>query len=620
MKVILNKLIYFSLLLFLHLSSLQAHADFFGDGNMDFEVSRDTIKNPNDTINSKSDFLPKLKEFLNLQKESINTDTLDSENDGKRFQSFEGLTIHSIRFIELDPFNVSIRDTVPKEGNFLTNTANSLHVNTHEIILKRQIYLKTGDILTQQSLLDNERLLRELPYIEDARIIVEKNTAVPGTADIIIITKDLWSKAFYLELKDVNAGKLAVFDKNIFGSGFEIQNIIHWRQHESKRWGYEAFYKNPNVLGSFINSNVYYLNVFDTESFGYSLERKFYTQDIKYAGGSNAYYLQSLMNVWLPDSGYFDAQSATTNYFDAWIGRSFLLKEKVQSNTANINLVIASRIITERFSDRPLVEENIYYRFHNKTLWLSSVALSKQTYFKSNLIYNFGRTEDIPRGYLINLTMGPEFGEFANRLYSSVSLAGGKFFYDHGYLYSRISFGTFFKSGGIAEQGVLDLKTTWYTDLMSLGRFNFRNFVDLNYMTGFNRFQDDKLFVNDEFGIRGFPNGNINGDQKLIIKLESDAFIPGHFLGFRVVAFGFSDIAFLGDKKVNIFDNKVFAGLGMGFRIKNERLAFPAFQLRFAFYPNLKDLSPQDMIRFMGEERFQPGGFNLEAPSLINFR
>ena len=48
-----------------------------------------------------------------------------------------------------------------------------------------------GDTISPLKLSDNERFLRELPYIDDARILV-----VPvsdNEADIIVITKDVYS-------------------------------------------------------------------------------------------------------------------------------------------------------------------------------------------------------------------------------------------------------------------------------------------------------------------------------------------------------------------------------------------------------------------------------------------
>ena len=547
------------------------------------------------------------------------SDTLSTEFSASRYLEYEGLKINEIRLVKLDPFNVSIRDSVRTAGSLLKRTANTLHVKTHDRIIEMQLLIKPGDKIDPRVLADNERLLRDLPFIQDALIKVEILQDNPEMADIIIISKDLWSKAFFLEMKDIHSGKLEIFEKNLFGSGLEIQNNIHWDPLKSEKIGYEAIYRNPNILGSFINSRIYYKNVFETESYGYRFERKFFTQDIKYAGGSDAYYLNTIRNVWHPDSGYIEYQ-INMKYFDAWAGRSFTIRNENSSLPGKLNLIIASRIIKEEYESRPDVSDKLFYQYHNKTLWLSSLALSSRSHYKSSLIYNFGRTEDIPVGFLTSITLGPEFGEFSKRVYTSLNLSGGNFLDEIGYVHAGIAFGGFHTPEGSFEQGLLNVDLSIFSNLIILGNFQFRNFFKLIYIKGYDRFNDEKVNINNSYGIRGFNQSSIFGDKKLVFNLESDAFLPINPVGFRFVAFAFADFAFLGDNHSHILSNDIFTGLGLGLRIKNERLAFPAFQLRVAWYPNLPGLSPSDFIKFLGEERFRPEQFILNAPSLSNYR
>ncbi len=68
---------------------------------------------------------------------------------------------------------------------------NSTHVNTNEKIIRKNLLFAAGDTISPLILSDNERILRQLPYIDDARIIV-----VPVSdeeADIIVVTKDVYS-------------------------------------------------------------------------------------------------------------------------------------------------------------------------------------------------------------------------------------------------------------------------------------------------------------------------------------------------------------------------------------------------------------------------------------------
>jgi hypothetical protein len=567
----------------------------------------------------KKRWLRELHNSMIINTNPKSSDSLTLNTGASKFIEYDGLLINSIRLVKLDPFNVSINDTILREGNIITRTANTLHVKTNDRILENQVFIKPGERINHQTLVNNERLLRDLPFIEDARIEVERLEEDPGAANIIIITKDLWSKAFFLEMKGFNAGKLEIFDKNLFGSGLEIQNNLHWNPEKSDKLGYEAIYKNPNILGTFINSRVYYTNVFETQSYGYSLQRKFFTQNIKYAGGTSAYYLNTIRTIWVPDSGYHEFP-VNTRFFDLWAARAIQLKKENITNPGGLNLIIATRVLLENFSQRPETDRYSYYRYHDKTLWLNSIALSKQSYFKSNLIYSFGRTEDIPEGLLANFTFGPEFNEFSNRFYTSISLSKGKYLDNTGYVFTRMALGGFYSGKGNYEQGLFDVRLSMFTKLFSIGSTNFRHFFKVNYLKGFDRFEDEKVYINDPYGIRGFSENNVFGDEKLVFSLESDAFLPVNFIGFRFVGFGFADLALLGDKSAPLFSDNMFTGFGLGFRIRNERLAFPTFQLRFAYYPNLPEMSPADFIRFLGEERFRPEYFNVDAPSLLDFR
>ena len=46
-------------------------------------------------------------------------------------------------------------------------------------------------------------------------------------------------------------------------------------------------------------------------------------------------------------------------------------------------------------------------------------------FYKTNLIYSYGRTEDIPCGVLVNLTAGKEINEYKERFYTGINLSAG---------------------------------------------------------------------------------------------------------------------------------------------------------------------------------------------------
>ncbi|MBE0654537.1 MAG: hypothetical protein IH594_12105, partial [Bacteroidales bacterium] len=546
-------------------------------------------------------------------------DTLTTQRTDFKYLDYAGLKIRNIDFLRLDPFGSSITDTSFQSDNWINRAGNTFHIKTQERILRRNLVIQENDAIDPNKLADNERIIRDLPYINDVRIIVTPDPDDPGYADILFIVKDLWSKAFFPEFKDIDAGKLEMWDRNIFGIGNEFQNNIHWDPSKSDFWGYEAFFKNKNILGSFIDSRVYYQNIFDTESYGLDLSRKFLTPETKYAGGAQVYKMKTIRNIWVNDS-IKALRPLKFNYTDLWLGRSFSLKNSRLSNSKRLNLIIASRFISEHYFERPPeVESRFLHEYHSKTLWLNSLALSAQNFYNSNLIYSYGRTEDIPNGWLVNATFGKEFSEFDDRVYTSLELRHGDYIGSLGYFYAASAVGGFINDKNCFEQGLLRFNLNYFTNLFILGQFKFRYFSYLEYLNGLNRFPLERVNINDRNGIRGLSVNEIFGQQKITLNIESVIFSPFSPYGFNFVFFGFADLALIGKENIPLNKMDFYSGIGFGARIRNERLVFPTFQFRFSFYPTIKNLPLEDYFRFSGEKKLNPENFSTSSPSTLPY-
>ncbi|MCK7540631.1 MAG: hypothetical protein MZV63_61945 [Marinilabiliales bacterium] len=57
-----------------------------------------------------------------------------------------------------------------------------------------------------------------------------------------------------------------------------------------------------------------------------------------------------------------------------------------------------------------------------------SLALSSQRFINTSLIYSYGRTEDIPYGYMVELMGGRENNEFKWRTYGGLKVSYGNIF------------------------------------------------------------------------------------------------------------------------------------------------------------------------------------------------
>ena len=117
-------------------------------------------------------------------------------------------------------------------------------------------------------------------------------------------------------------------------------------------------------------------------------------------------------------------------------------------------------------SSAALILPESYHHLQKYQMFLGSVSLSVQKYYKANLIYGYGRTEDIPHGGLINFTFGREINEFKKRtILGNVSV--GQSVKRLGYFYSSAGFATFINEGQ-TEQGMLMLRTNLISNLSYL--------------------------------------------------------------------------------------------------------------------------------------------------------
>lgn len=545
------------------------------------------------------------------------TDTVGTERSDLDFREFQGKKIGSIKFLKLDPFGHSIGDTSVHYDRWFDKAANAVHVNTSDRVLSSHLLFSVGDIIDPYVLADNERIIRGLPFIEDAEIILNQRKD-DDVVDILIMTKDVWSKAFFVELSDVNAGKIELWDRNVFGSGREVQTNIYWDSDRTGIWGFEGFYSEKNIQGSFIDSKIIYQNLFDWNYLGLELSRKFFTPNTKYAGGFIVGKTNSYKNVWHSDTSYL-REAIDFTRSDLWLGRSLAINHENTLRPRRLNLTFSSRFYIEEFTERPEVEQKFLYEYHNKQVWLNSVSFTSRSFYKSNLIYSYGRTEDVPNGWMANVTIGREFGEFSNRIYTSASYSTGDYVLDFGYLYAKIDWGGFFQGRHDFQQGMINLQFKYFTNLFIFGQFKFRHFLSLNYVQGINRFAMERININDKQGIRGLVENSIYGQKKLTLNLESVTFTPYQILGFKIVAFGFTDFALVGPESSKFIDFDSYSGLGFGFRIKNERLVFPTLQFRFGFYPNIDGLLIEDMFKFSGEKKLNPANFRPVAPAVLSY-
>ena len=566
----------------------------------------------------KRPFINNLLHMLVIQNSSNETQEGDNEKSESRFVEYSGKTIRNIRLAKADPFGPGINDTVFRETTSLETFLNKSHSKTRDKVIINNLLIKKGDVLDPYEISDNERILRDLPFIQDARILIVPIS--PYEVDILVLTKDQYSFGFGFYPTHIQAGVFDVYDQNLFGIGHRIQAQVFYDFQESPSWGYGANYSSQNLFGSFIKAQINYLNAFHSEQIGIQAEHKFVSPKIKYSYGfsNSVTYTNDKFDTLLyeppvnvnPDSTY----PLRYVYQDYWFGRAFKLAGERD------RLIFSGRFINNHVHDRPDITNNEYHYLQKYELYLGSIAFSRENFYKMHLIYNFGKTEDIPYGALFEITGGWENNEFYDRYYTSLSLSHGKIYPRLGYLYLKASIGGLLEHDTF-ERGLFQAKVNYFSHLIPANRFKIRQFVNFDYTNGIRRYSDENIYIRNNNGIRGLWSYGVRGTQRLFVNLETVFFSPYYLAGFRFTFYTFADVGLIGESNNDFFHNPIHTGVGIGVRIRNENLSFKTLQIRLAIYPTLSaDFTKRVLLDVSGERYYRPEGFNVNRPEILEFK
>ena len=499
------------------------------------------------------------------------------------YKSFQKKTIGTISIRSLKIFGPNFDDTLRTTNIWIEKAANKLHSQSNLYVIRKNLWIKEGQSLDPDLMMDNERLLRSLPYLKDVRIIITPRPLNNDLVDVLILTQDVFSFGVTGGIGSVNKGEVGVYDKNILGVGHEAGVTIVAHTDKAPHIGFESYYSVNNIMGNFINFSTGYSNTYLHQELFLSLQRDFLRPQSVYAGGFTTVRSFRTDRVYL-NNNVISTDPLNYIYLDGWYGRR--LKLGIRPNDSRFQMTLSGRIRYTHFYDRPLPDSNNNQYFANSKFYLGSLSFSHRSYVRDYLVYSYGITEDIPKGYLCELVFGYDHNEFNDRWYSHVFLSTGNLFKNKPfYLYTSLGVGSFFNQSH-TEQGMADLKFDFISPLFQVLNVQARQFIKLNYTIGINRFDIENLLLLNSNGIRGFGSLIGKGKQRLTLNVENVFFQKKAVLNFKTALFSFFDVGIVGPSEQSIFKQSYYAGLGLGLRIRNENLVFKTIQLRLAWYPN----------------------------------
>ncbi len=532
------------------------------------------------------------------------------------YKTMEGKIISKITIHPLDVFGPSFDDTTKTAGSFIEKAANSIHTKSNLNTIRKMVLFKVGDYLDPEELYETERLIRGMPFIQDLRIVIAQDTLYESFVHVHIITKDRFSLGVSGSVEGVSSAALELYNQNIFGVGHQISFRFVGHLSRQPYMGLETFYNIKNINGRFIDLMAGYMNTFHHEGFTMSVEKPFITPLINWGYGISGLRLYRTDKVFENDPVRFTLPMNLL-FYNAWAGRSFQLSP---DGLQNSQMVLSAAFYNKTFYQRPAAEpaENQY--FSNSSFCLAGITFTQRRFIQDKLVYSYGVTEDIPRGFKNEIVYGYDFNEFGNRHYAHISLSNGNLLKrEDSYLYLAGAVGGFIKNMAF-EQGMIQGDMNYISRQFNAGRKRFRLFLKTNYILGIRRFDIENLNLSFGEHIRGFAGKEATGKQRLSFNLEYVLFLRREFYKFNMAVYGFTDVGIIGSNNFPVFTQDYYSGFGLGLRLHNENLVFKTFHLRLAFYP----WAPSDMsfAGFILQEQLKKNfySFQPEAPQPLKFQ
>jgi hypothetical protein len=580
------------------------------------------VANKQDTF-----FLAKKKGLLGRLGKSIATSGIDEvpQKIENQFLKYRGKIIRSIELMSLG-FERNIYDTNEVKYNFGIGIANVFHKNSKDKVIRRNLFFTETDRLYPYLFADNERYLRGLSFIQDARIIVGFAEGSTDSVDVVVITKDIFSLGAKVKIDSKTQGRIDVQDENIAGSATRFFVSGYYEDGRQPKKGFNAELTKRNIGGRFIDWTTGFSTFADAFNTGRREETKMFTRwekplvtpYIPSTGALEAGYYRT-KNAYVSDSLYF--QDFRYEYYnvDGWLGYSLDSRRAIYANKEiKVHNFVAIRAFNRHFFKVPVIQKiKPNPAYINATGALASVNIFKQTFYKTNFIYGFGRNEDVPEGFSAVVTGGYVIQEKIKRPYTGIDFALSHFNKKGFFTNYTFKMGTYFREKRFEDADIL-FNVEHFTRLKKLSNKWYRRIFISSGITGqINPFYNAPLYINSNYGLPYFNSENINADLRSTVKAEAVFYSTKKILGFRFAPFAFTDCSLLRPVKQSFGKSDFYSALGGGVRTRNENLVFGTIELRGYYFPRTNGDMKGWKVELNTNIRFRYNSSFIKRPDFV---
>ncbi len=543
------------------------------------------------------------------------------------FSIYDGRMIRSITVVGLD-FGTAITDTSKRFRNRLTKLANGFHHKTRNYVIRNNLFFNVGDKVSPYLLADNERHLRDQPYLQDARIVIRSSDRSNDSVDITVFTKDVLSIGGSFRMHNSQSVSGSIREDNLGGGGDRLQGSLLYDQRRKEKVGYGAEFIKRNIAGSFIDGYVGYDNFNDAFNSGRDEEVTYYARLIRplvnpylrftYAG-EVAYHRTE--NMFLNDSTYkTDARYRFFNY-DTWLGwnTGAYSVGNVQNEDGRLRTLVSVRYFRKQFEEVPAVfSQEYYYDYFDRLGALASISVFRQDFYKVRYIYGFGRNEDVPEGMDVSLTAGWTKTQGRGRPYTGIDFQRFYFTAKEDYFNYTARVGGYFNRNTLEDVDVL-FNLDYFSRLHNWSKkWKQRTFISAGITLQANKELNEPLFLESQFGLPEYRNNKrVFGEIRSTVKVESVFFTPWMLLNFRFAPFVFGNAVLLTPEKQELKKSDLYSSVGGGLRSRNESLIFGTLEFKAHFFPRKNYFGDSWRIEINSSIKFKYNRQFIKRPEII---
>ncbi len=546
-------------------------------------------------------------------------------NNIELLSKYKGKQINNI-IIEQHNFSTNINLPQVNQNDNFTNIANKLHKSSSDNTIRKNLFFKPNDLLNPTIIAYNEKWLRDLSFIQDARIIAIPVRYDTNKIDLFIITKDIFPLGGNLNLKNQNSYDASLSDENLFGTGnaLKINHNFDNTRIPKPAFGYDL--RLRNLLGSFFNMNAGINDYTNSISDGSrSAMNKYILGELPFlhplSSWTGGFELMELKNTNAYPSKWSDSLfNNKLNYHydtkDFWLGYQLFFKTKL--NKINRRHIIQLRHIENSFHIRPinfLAQLDKNYRNINANFL--SITVFNQNIIRTKYLYGFGRNEDLPIGQSLSLTLGKYYRDMNSISYAGLKYEKYALQSSGNYMHLNINIGSSY-----AEKKYQDFRFLSSLEIISKLKYlengsPYRHLFNISIAQTLQNKYNEALLIYSNYGIPQLNKEQIKGGTRISGNWESVLYSAKTIYGFKSSPFVFANITYI--RAIDEFKKNggIFTAVGTGTRIRNENLIFGTIELKCFYLPRTDlQVSPWN-FSFITNLKYKYNSTIIQKPDFV---